>query len=66
MKRFEIWATFPDGIEAKVECWKTLRQASSAVYAMNHANRCDIAEGYGFPHGVPTYSIRAIEIGLTA
>ena len=57
-KRYEIWAEFPDGVEAKVECRESLKQASSAVDAMNHANQCDLAEGYGFPHGVPTYSIR--------
>lgn len=45
MKRFEIWAEFPDGCEAKVD-------------AMNAANRNDTACGYGFPHGVPAYTIR--------
>ena len=30
MKRFEIWAEFPDGCEAKVESWKSLKQASKA------------------------------------
>lgn len=58
MKRFEIWAEFPDGCKAKVESWKSLKQASNAVDAMNAANRNDIACGYGFPHGVPTYTIR--------
>lgn len=28
MKRFEIWAEFPDGCEAKIESWKSLKQAS--------------------------------------
>lgn len=25
MKRFEIWAEFPDGCEAKIESWKSLK-----------------------------------------
>lgn len=58
-KSYEIWAEFPDGVEAKIESWKSLKRANSAVDAMNHANQCDLAEGYGFPHGVPVYSIRA-------
>lgn len=57
-KLYEIWAEFPDGVEAKIESWKSLKRANSAVDAMNHANQCDLAEGYGFPHGVPVYSIR--------
>lgn len=58
MKKFEIWASFEDGIEVKVETHKTMRCAQSAIDAMEHANKLDIAEGYGFPHGVPVYSIR--------
>ena len=58
MKKFEIWATFEDGIEAKVETHKTIKSAQAAIDAMNHQNRRDLAEGYGFPHGVPTYTIR--------
>lgn len=61
MKRFEIWAEFPDGFEAKVESRKSLKQASNAVDAMNAANRNDIACGYGFPHGVPEYIVRAAQ-----
>lgn len=61
MKRFEIWAEFPDGCEAKVESRKSLKQASNAVDAMNAANRNDIACGYGFPHGVPEYIVRAAQ-----
>lgn len=61
MKRFEIWAEFPDGCEAKVESRKSLKQASNAVDAMNAANWNDIACGYGFPHGVPEYIVRAAQ-----
>ncbi len=56
--RFEIWATFEDGIEALVEVHKTRRSAESAIGAMNAHNRNDIALGAGFPHGVPIYEIR--------
>lgn len=58
MKKFEIWATFEDGIEIKVETHKTAKNAQTAIDAMNNQNRRDLAVGYGFPHGVPTYSIR--------
>lgn len=58
MKRFEIWAEFTDGIETKVETHKSIKRAQNAVDAMNAENRNDIACGYGFPHGVPTYTIR--------
>lgn len=58
MKRFEIWAKFPDGLEARVEVHTSLRRAQSAVDAMSHANQRDLAEGYGFPHGVPEYVIK--------
>lgn len=57
-KWYEIWAKFPDGVEVKIESWKSLKRANSAVDAMSHADQRDLAEGYGFPHGVPTYSIR--------
>ncbi len=57
-KWYEIWAEFPDGGEVKIESWKSLKRANSAVEAMSRDDRHDIAEGYGFPHGVPTYSIR--------
>lgn len=58
MKRFEIWAEFLDGIETKVETHKSVKRAQNAVDAMNAANRNDTACGYGFPHGVPAYTIR--------
>ena len=58
MKRFEIWAEFTDGIETKVETHKNVKRAQNAVDAMNAENRRDLAEGYGFPHGVPAYTIR--------
>lgn len=58
MKRFEIWAKFEDGIEAKVEVHKNRRAAQAAIDHMNASNQNDLAAGYGFPHGVPTYEIR--------
>lgn len=58
MKSFEIWARFEDGIEVKVETHKNLKCAQNAIDAMNNHNRNDVAYGYGFPHGVPTYEIR--------
>ncbi len=58
MKKFEIWAKFEGGLEVKVEIHKTLKSAQAAVDAMNRANRNDLAEGYGFPHGIPAYIIR--------
>lgn len=58
MKKFEIWATFEDGLEVKVETHRTAKSAQAAIDAMNNRNRRDLAVGYGFPHGVPTYSIR--------
>jgi hypothetical protein len=58
MKRFEIWASFEDGITAKVETHKSMKSAKIAIDAMNHANKRDIAEGYGFTHGVPVYTIK--------
>ena len=60
MNKFEIWASFPDGIEAKVETHTSAKRAQIAIDAMDNANRRDIAEGYGFPHGVPKYSIRTV------
>lgn len=57
MKKFEIWAAFEDGIEARVEVHKSLKTARNAIDAMNNANKRDLSEGYGFPHGVPTYYI---------
>lgn len=58
MKKFEIWATFEDGIECKVETHKNKKRAELAIEAMNAKNKNDFAIGYGFPHGVPVYSIR--------
>lgn len=55
--RFEVWAIFPDGIETRVETHKSLKSAAAAVSAMDHENERDLAEGYGFPHGVPQYII---------
>lgn len=57
-KSFEIWAIFPDGIKAKVETHKNIKNAQDAIDAMNNSNRRDLAEGYGFPHGVPCYIIK--------
>lgn len=58
MKKFEIWATFENGIEAKVETHKTEKSAQSAIDAMNHHNQYEMSIGYGFPYGVPAYTIR--------
>lgn len=58
MKKFEIWAKFEDGIEVMVETHKTLKNAEKAVYAMNHRNEYELSIGYGFPNGVPTYTIK--------
>ena len=58
MRKYEIWACFPDGIEARVERHSSLKRAQNAIDAMNIANAHDIADGYGFPHGVPVYEIR--------
>ena len=60
MKKFEIWAEFENGMTAKVETHKSMRNAESAVDAMNCKNANDVAQGYGFPYGVPTYSIKTI------
>lgn len=58
MKKFEIWASFPDGLNVKVETHKNIKAAQNAIDAMNNSNKREIAEGYGFPHGIPSYSIR--------
>lgn len=55
---FEIWALFENGMEVKVETRKSLKSAQAAIDAMDRANLNDIAEGYGFPYGVPAYIIR--------
>lgn len=60
-KNFEIWATFKDGLIVKVETHKTERSAKAAIDAMIISNQHDIKEGYGFPHGVPSYEIRCSE-----
>ena len=60
MKRFEIWATFENGMSAKVETHKRMKSAELAVDAMNSKNLNDVAQGYGFPYGVPAYSIKTI------
>lgn len=60
MKKFEIWATFEDGLVVKVEAHKTAKNAQTAIDAMTNRDRRDLAVGYGFPHGVPTYSIQLI------
>lgn len=57
-KRFEIWATFENGKEVRMETHKTMKSAQAAVDAMDNRNQRDLAEGYGFPCGVPAYSIR--------
>lgn len=62
MKRFEIWANFPNGKTAKVETHRNLNRAQIAADAMNHANKRDIAEGYRFPDGCPVYTIATVVI----
>ena len=52
--------TNENGMTAKVETHKRMKNAENAVDAMNCRNRADIAQGYGFPCGVPTYSIKTI------
>ena len=37
-----------------------MKSAELAVDAMNSKNLNDVAQGYGFPYGVPTYSIKTI------
>ena len=57
-KRFEIWATFENGTEVKVETHKTEKSAQSAIDAMKHHNQYELSIGCGFHYGVPTYTIR--------
>lgn len=57
MKKFEIWATFENGTDVRVETHKTEESAQSAIDAMNHHNQYELSIGYGFPYGVPTYTI---------
>lgn len=59
--KYEIWATFENGKTAKVETHKTKKAAFSAVDAMNAHNQHDLSVGYGFPYGVPTYSIKSVQ-----
>ena len=58
MKKFEIWATFENGMTVKVETHKTKKSALSAIDAMKAHNRHDLVVGYGFPYEVPTYTIK--------
>lgn len=58
MKKFEIWATFENGLTAKVETHKTEKSAQIAVDAMNARNQYELSIGYCFPYGVPTYIIK--------
>lgn len=58
MKRFEIWASFKDGLTVRVESHKTMKAAQAAVDAMNNHNKNDLAVGCGFPRGVPAYTIK--------
>lgn len=60
MKRFEIWAQFDDGITAKVETHKSAEHAQAAIDAMENEDRNDLACSYGFPHGIPAYSIKEV------
>lgn len=60
MKKFEIWACFPDGIKAKVESCANREYAQSAVDAMNIVIRHELTEGYGFPHGVPNFEVEVV------
>nr|DAK68932.1 MAG TPA: hypothetical protein [Caudoviricetes sp.] len=52
---------FPDGTEAVIEHHSSLKRANGAVDAMNNHNRNDAAVGYGFPHGMPEYIVRAAQ-----
>lgn len=58
MKKFEIIATFENGKSVKVETHKTMKSAQNAIDAMNAHNAVELANGCGFPYGVPTYSIK--------
>lgn len=57
MKKFEVWAKFEDGLQTKVETHTSIYRAQCAIDAMNNNNRRELAEGYGFTHGIPTYYI---------
>ena len=58
MKKFEVWATFENGLTVKVETRKTRKCALNAIDAMNAHNQNDLKTGCGFPFGVPAYSIK--------
>ena len=60
MKKFEIWATFENGLTVKVETHKSKEAAQSAIDAMNNHIKNDLAVGYGYPYGIPTYTIKYI------
>lgn len=60
--RFEIWADFASGASVKVETHKREKDAMNAVDAMNNHNMRELAAGYGFPHGVPAYTIKRVAI----
>lgn len=57
MKKFEIYAKFNNGLEVMVERHKTEKSAQLAIDAMNRKNEYELSIGYGFPNGVPSYSI---------
>lgn len=59
MKKVEIWARFEKaGIERYMETARSIEAAESAIGAMNNRNKNELAEGYGFPMGVPEYFVR--------
>lgn len=58
--KYEVWATFPTGRCVRVETHKSERAAQSSIDAMNNKNSNDLAVGYGFPSGVPTYTIKPL------
>lgn len=57
-KKYEIWATYQNGMKFLVEIHKTEESAKYAIDALNHHNQYEISIGYGFPYGLPTYIIR--------
>lgn len=58
-KKVEIWARFEKaGIEIYMETARNAEAAEIAIRAMNNRNKNDLAEGYGFPMGVPQYFVR--------
>lgn len=57
-KKYEVWAIFQNGMNVLVEIHKTEQSARNAIDAMNHKNQYEMSIGYGFPYGVPTYTIR--------